>query len=116
MSLPQLDLLRGARVVGGERRRPRLLHCHGAEAARVSAEEEKGGGEREASGGGGPYPPEGGARREEERGEGTGARRPWRQCSPWRHSDGREMTGGSHLSGPFLFPVFQNFQQGFAFN
>ena len=41
MSLPQLDLLRGARVVGGERRRPRLLHGHGAEAARVSEEGKK---------------------------------------------------------------------------
>ena len=40
--LPQLDLLRVALVVGGERRRPRLPHCHGAEAARVWQGEKEG--------------------------------------------------------------------------
>ena len=57
--LPQLDLLRVALVFGGERRRPRLPHCHGAEAARVLAGGERGRGGA-ARRGGGRYAPEGG--------------------------------------------------------
>ena len=68
MILPQLDLLRGARVVGGERRRPRLLHCHGVEAARVSEEGEKEGEEEQQVAGELFMPPRG----PRERGRGGG--------------------------------------------
>ena len=39
----------------------------------------------------------GGPGREEEAGEATGARRPWRQCSPWRHSEREGEIGRAHV-------------------
>ena len=53
---------------------------------------------------------QGGQGIEEEAGEATGARRPWRQCFPWRHSGGRD-DRWVPLSGIFPFLFFQNFQQ-----
>ena len=53
---------------------------------------------------------QGGARERGERGESTGARRPWRQCFPWRHSERGEMTGGSPPVRDFSFSILQKFQ------
>ena len=71
-------------------------------AARVPAAGEKGGGEGEQVEGVLFYPPRGPGS-EEEAGEATGARRPWRQCSPWRHSEreGDDRWGPLSDSSPF---------------
>ena len=77
---------------------------------RVLQVEEKEGEEEQVVEGGLFILQEGGQARGE-RGEGTGARRPWRQCFPWRHSERGKMTGGSPLSGIYLFPFFRIFSR-----
>ena len=94
--LPQLDLLRVALVVGGERRRPRLPHCHGAEAARVWQGEKEG--EEEQRGAEGVLMLQRG-------GQGARARRwrPRRQgargASAFPVATGKVLTGRPHPSG-----------------
>ena len=62
--LVRLDLLPAAGIDGGVRRRPRLIHGHGASAARVSCGEEKEG-EREQAAAGVVFMLQGGAWDEE---------------------------------------------------
>ena len=66
-------------------------------------------GEREEGVTGCSFIRRGGPWSKEEAGEAMGARRPWHQCFSWRHSE-RGMTGGSPLSGIFLFLFLQKFQ------
>ena len=87
-----------------------MLFRTAASRVRVPAGEEKGGEEEQVVEGvvlclqGGPWSEEGA-------GEATGARRPWRQCFSWRHSEGRD-DRWVPLSGIFLF-LFPEIPVGF---
>ena len=80
-------------------------------AARVSAGGRKGGGGG-AGGRGRPlYPPGGGARREGSEGRAREHGFHGASVLPGAIVKGREMTGGSHLSGIFLFSFSRNFRE-----